>query len=217
VNAGAHCWKACWCRRIMCGTACAADKDVRCDQARQPPIRPRSWWAGTRFRWSGACTATLSGAVCAGSDPAGGTGRRINSNTLTILGRLSARRLTCGNAATAVIGSSLAASGVSPPRRTPTWCSRRPGRAPHQPGHLGIPGERGQRADGGPKDGPGRGGHRGRLPGHGAGVSRTGPPTAMRCRANRPRVTGCSLGFPPELEGPRPPSVHDLASGVALG
>jgi hypothetical protein len=66
--------------------------------SRLPPIRPRSWWAGTRFRWSGACTATLSGAVRAGSNPAGGAGRRINSNALTILDRLSARRLTCGNA-----------------------------------------------------------------------------------------------------------------------
>jgi hypothetical protein len=40
------------------------------------PVRPRSWWAPTRFRWPGPCTATLSGAVCAGSNPAGDTGQR---------------------------------------------------------------------------------------------------------------------------------------------
>ena len=43
---------------------------------RLPPIRPRSWCAGTCFRWSGACTATASGAVSAGSNPAGGTAQR---------------------------------------------------------------------------------------------------------------------------------------------
>jgi hypothetical protein len=43
---------------------------------RLPPMRPRSWCAGTRFRWSGACTATLSGAVSAGSNPVGGTAQR---------------------------------------------------------------------------------------------------------------------------------------------
>jgi hypothetical protein len=63
-----------------------------------PPIRPRSWCAGTRFRWSGACTATLSGAVSAGSNPAGGTGQRHKFEHFTILDRLSVRLLTCGNA-----------------------------------------------------------------------------------------------------------------------
>jgi hypothetical protein len=43
---------------------------------RLPPIRPRSWCAAPHFRWSGACTATLSGAVSAGSNPAEGTAQR---------------------------------------------------------------------------------------------------------------------------------------------
>jgi hypothetical protein len=37
-------------------------------------------------------------AVCAGSNPAGGTGRDVNSNALTIVGRLGASPVTCGNA-----------------------------------------------------------------------------------------------------------------------
>jgi hypothetical protein len=64
---------------------------------RLPPIRPRSWCAETRFRWSGECTATLSGAVSAGSNPAGGTGQSINSNAFTILSRTDAKPVTCGN------------------------------------------------------------------------------------------------------------------------
>jgi hypothetical protein len=68
---------------------------------RLPPIGPRSWCAGTRFRWSGACTATLSGAVSAGSNPAGGTGQRHKFEHLDNLGRAKARAshaMTCGNA-----------------------------------------------------------------------------------------------------------------------
>jgi hypothetical protein len=51
------------------GYPSAADKDQRCDQAACPE-KPRSWCAEARFRWSGACTATLSGAARAGSNPA---------------------------------------------------------------------------------------------------------------------------------------------------
>jgi hypothetical protein len=40
VNTGQQYWKACWCRRIMRGTACAAGKDVRCDQAACPRYAP---------------------------------------------------------------------------------------------------------------------------------------------------------------------------------
>jgi hypothetical protein len=68
---------------------------------RLPPIGPRSWCAGTRFRWSGACTATLSGAVSAGSNPAGGTVQRHKFEHLDNLGRAKARAshaMTCGNA-----------------------------------------------------------------------------------------------------------------------
>jgi hypothetical protein len=54
---------------------------------RLPPIGPRSWCAGTRFRWSGAYTATLSGAVSAGSNPAGAQLRGVNSNNLGALER----------------------------------------------------------------------------------------------------------------------------------
>jgi uncharacterized glyoxalase superfamily protein PhnB len=46
------------CRGIMRG---AAGKDLR--SSHPHPRDPRSWCAETRFRWSGACTATLSGAV----------------------------------------------------------------------------------------------------------------------------------------------------------
>ena len=42
---------------------------------RLPPIRPRSWCAATHFRLSGVYTATLSGAVSAGSNSGGGTGQ----------------------------------------------------------------------------------------------------------------------------------------------
>ena len=42
--------------------------------------------------------ATASGAVSAGSNPAGGTGQRHNSNTQTILSRSGANSVTCGNA-----------------------------------------------------------------------------------------------------------------------
>src|SRR5215831_10134219 len=45
-------------------------------------MRPRTGCAGTRFPWSEACTATLSGAVRAGSNPAGGTGQRHQSELL---------------------------------------------------------------------------------------------------------------------------------------
>ena len=65
---------------------------------RSPPIRPRSWCAGNRFRWSRACTATDSGAVSAGSNPAGAQLRVLNSNTLTILTCFDVRPVTCGNA-----------------------------------------------------------------------------------------------------------------------
>jgi hypothetical protein len=51
---------------------CPAAASIR----RLPPMRPRSWCAGNPFRWSGACRATLSGAVSAGSNPAVGTGQR---------------------------------------------------------------------------------------------------------------------------------------------
>jgi hypothetical protein len=40
------------------------------------PIRARVRHLGARFRWSSTCTATDSGAVSAGSNPAGGTGQR---------------------------------------------------------------------------------------------------------------------------------------------
>ena len=55
---------------------------------RAPPVRPRSRCAGTRFRWSGACTATLSGAVCAGSNPAGGAVQRHKFEHLDNLGSI---------------------------------------------------------------------------------------------------------------------------------
>jgi hypothetical protein len=47
-------------------------------------MRPRSWCTGTRFRWSGACTATLSGAVSAGSNPAGGTKSNMHPDMLIV-------------------------------------------------------------------------------------------------------------------------------------
>jgi hypothetical protein len=40
VNAGQHCWKACWCRSIKRGTASVADKALRCDQAALPRYAP---------------------------------------------------------------------------------------------------------------------------------------------------------------------------------
>jgi hypothetical protein len=43
------------------------------------PIRARASRSGARLRRPGACTAILSGAVCAGSNPAGGTGQRHKS------------------------------------------------------------------------------------------------------------------------------------------
>jgi hypothetical protein len=73
-------------RRGCRPTACPHTGITRVKCTRQPgpsglpPVRPRSWCGGTRFCWSGACTATPSGAVSAGSNPAGGTGRSINSN-----------------------------------------------------------------------------------------------------------------------------------------
>jgi hypothetical protein len=53
-------------RNTICGQQ---GRELR--SSRLPPTGPRSWCAGTRFRWSGACTATLSGAVSAGSNAAG--------------------------------------------------------------------------------------------------------------------------------------------------
>jgi hypothetical protein len=62
------------------------------------PIRARTRSLRACFRWSGPHTATLSGAVSAGSNPAGALLRGINSNTLTILVRQEPGPVTCGNA-----------------------------------------------------------------------------------------------------------------------
>lgn len=53
-------------------TLAATPHARRPQPGRLPPTGPRSWCAGTRFRWSRACTATLSGAARVGSNPAGG-------------------------------------------------------------------------------------------------------------------------------------------------
>jgi hypothetical protein len=47
------------------------------------PIRARVRYLGARFRWSGTYMATDSGAVSAGSNPAGGTGQRHKSDPAT--------------------------------------------------------------------------------------------------------------------------------------
>jgi hypothetical protein len=65
---------------------------------RPRPIPARTGHLRARFRRPGACTATLSRTVCAGSSPAGALVRGINSNALTILARSDARLVTCGNA-----------------------------------------------------------------------------------------------------------------------
>jgi hypothetical protein len=62
------------------------------------PVRPRSWWAGTRFRWSGPARQP-SPEPCAQVRILPGTlVKGINPNTLTIVGRSEARPVTCGNA-----------------------------------------------------------------------------------------------------------------------
>lgn len=53
------------------------------------PIRARTRHPRACSRWSNAYTATDSGAVSAGSNPAGGTGQRHNSNTMLILTRIA--------------------------------------------------------------------------------------------------------------------------------
>jgi hypothetical protein len=50
------------------------------------PVRPRAEPATTCSRWPGAYAATLSGAVCAGSNPAGGTAQRHKPEHLGNLG-----------------------------------------------------------------------------------------------------------------------------------
>ncbi len=66
--------------------------------SRPRPIRARTGHLQARFRRPGAYTATLSGAVSAGSNPAGGTGQRHKFEHSDILERKAARPATCGNA-----------------------------------------------------------------------------------------------------------------------
>ena len=61
------------------------------------PIRARARRARASLRWSGPYRETDSGAVSAGSNPAGTLLRGIDSNTLTISQRKPAGAVTCGN------------------------------------------------------------------------------------------------------------------------
>jgi hypothetical protein len=56
------------------------------------PIRARVRHLGARFRWSGTYTATDSGAVSAGSNPAGGIGQRHKFEHSGNLERLQCQR-----------------------------------------------------------------------------------------------------------------------------
>jgi hypothetical protein len=91
------------------------------------PIRVQQGLPRARFHWSGPGGATPSGAVSAGSNPAGALVRGRNSNTLTILSRVGATPVTCGNAGLSQTWcpmrarDSAARSAGSPAQRQPAF------------------------------------------------------------------------------------------------
>jgi hypothetical protein len=92
-----------------------------------PPIRGK----GTRFRWSGTCTATLSGAVSAGSNPAGGAVQRNKFEYSDNLGivecqacDLRKRRPVSDLAPRSVPGTSTSAAESPAQRPTATTVTR---------------------------------------------------------------------------------------------
>jgi hypothetical protein len=62
------------------------------------PIRARTRSLRACFRRPGPYTATLSGAVCAGSNPAGGAAQRHKFKHSNNLGPVEAEAVTCGDA-----------------------------------------------------------------------------------------------------------------------
>jgi hypothetical protein len=77
-------------RRQLCAGArmTAAPRPGRARPVRRPPC----------LRWSARYRAAASGAVSAGSNPAGGAGRPVNSNTITIKLQQHGWSVTCANA-----------------------------------------------------------------------------------------------------------------------
>jgi hypothetical protein len=80
------------------------------------PIRAQAVCCGARLRWSGPYEATLSGAVCAGSNPAWGAASNTNSNSSPV---------TCPTQRNAVTSENRTRFPILCPMRAPDTCPER--------------------------------------------------------------------------------------------